>query len=596
MKDEIISPSMTAILRIRNYGFIAALLLVSWLFSAGGRRLVETAFLGEQGSMLLIFFEIIVIFTFGFLAYEAAKPTVIPSFVLAIFIGMIEKDTLAVLVSSPATLTGLTIIGAIFILFGGGLDTPFTRFRELIGPILSMALVGTILTAFLFSVSLSVISAWTGITIPLIAIVLLGAALSSTDPAAIIPSFKALIFRNPRTKYIAVSESAINDVVGAVLTGAFAMLLAGHAMPGSIVEAYAHLLSAETGMEVLKELLIGTCVGIGGFVILHYWSTWKAKVPGVGEADAALFLAVPLLCYVTAMLLHGNGFLAVFISSLLFHLEEHFQHVEHYFNHTIEGFMKPLIFMLLGAIVDVGNLISVASLGIMMGLVFMFVLRPIAVFATLSPFMWGKHRLSVRELLFLSFVRETGVIPAVLLVSLQILGFPGSETIVAVGLWVILLTLIVQPPLTPLVARLLGIAIDTPPFPPSRHKGAAAVLCSRGDSFLARMDAVSTWALKHGVPNVLLLHCPEGRYSQRYIGQMEKKAKALFDATNANLSEKGLKKLQFEFIGRQGLLQNNIEQLLRENHEVSVVFVGSKMLDYRLQDVKRLQVPFVFIE
>ncbi len=582
---------------LKNYVLVAMLLLASWFFSFGADSLLRSAFpgLGIQGSVLLAFFEIIVIFTFGFLAYEAAKPTVIPSFIIAIFIGMIERDTFAVLTGNPATLTALTTLGAVFILFGGGLDTPFTRFRELVGPICSLAFIGTLITAFLFSASLLAVSGWMGAAVPIGAAVLAGAALCSTDPAAIIPSFKSLTFKNPRVKYMAVSESAINDVVGAVLTGVFLSLLLHGTQPESLTEAYGHLLTLETGMEVARELVIGTLVGGVGFLLLHLWSRWKETAHPGGEADAALFLAVPLFCYLTATLLGGSGFLAVFISSLLFHLEEHFQHVEHYFAHTIEGFMKPLIFMLLGATVNIGDLLGVAGLGIAMGCVFMFILRPVAVFVSLAPFMRGRHTMNVRELLFLSFVRETGVIPAVLLVGLKVSGIPGAETVVAVGLWVILLTLLVQPPLTPLVARLLGIAIDTPPFPASRQKGLIAVLCSRGDSYISRMDAVVEWAEKHAVPGILLLHCPEAKYSEAFLKATEAKARELFADVNARLAGEGRKEMTFSFVGRPGLLQNNIEQLLRENDQVSIVFVGTKMLDYRLQDVKRLQVPFIFL-
>jgi len=44
----------------------------------------------------------------------------------------------------------------------------------------------------------------------------------------------------------------------------------------------------------------------------------------------------------------------------------------------------------------------------------------------------------------------------------------------------------------------------------------------------------------------------------------------------------------------EGSLQDNIETMIAEG-DVSIIFVGSKMLDYRLKDVKRLEVPFFFM-
>jgi len=62
-----------------------------------------------------------------------------------------------------------------------------------------------------------------------------------------------------------------------------------------------------------------------------------------------------------------------------------------------------------------------------------------------------------RELVFLSFIRETGVIPAVLMLVAAGSGVAGSQYIFAIGMWVILLTLLIEPPLTPWLAKRLGI-------------------------------------------------------------------------------------------------------------------------------------------
>jgi NhaP-type Na+/H+ and K+/H+ antiporter len=89
----------------------------------------------------------------------------------------------------------------------------------------------------------------------------------------------------------------------------------------------------------------------------------------------------------------------------------------------------------------------------------MFVIRPLMVFLVLGPFAWrkDKNRLNLGELFFVSFVRETGAIPAVLLVTtVERIGEPSG--LVEIGMWIILLTLVIAPPLTPFVARKLGVA------------------------------------------------------------------------------------------------------------------------------------------
>jgi len=114
----------------------------------------------------------------------------------------------------------------------------------------------------------------------------------------------------------------------------------------------------------------------------------------------------------------------------------------------------------LGALVDLHALIAYAPIGIIVALIFMFVVRPAMVFTMLGVygFVRGPHGLSVQELLFISFVRETGAIPAVLLVTAVARVTASANGLVEIGMWVILLTLVLAPPLTPYVARKLGVA------------------------------------------------------------------------------------------------------------------------------------------
>jgi hypothetical protein len=55
-------------------------------------------------------------------------------------------------------------------------------------------------------------------------------------------------------------------------------------------------------------------------------------------------------------------------------------------------------------------------------------------------------------------VRETGAIPAVLLVTVVSQVTTPIPGLVEIGMWVILMTLVLAPPLTPFVARKLGLA------------------------------------------------------------------------------------------------------------------------------------------
>lgn len=582
---------------VRNYLLIGFVLVGTWFFSAPFARAMNRVLSNgqEHGDMLLLLSSITIIFTLGYLAYELAKPTIIPSFVLAIFVGMAARDVFGYLTGNPELLSMLITAGAVMILFGGGLETPFHQFRKSLGPILSLALIGTIINAFLFSLVLAGLRTTFGVHIPLPAILLLGAAIASTDPAAIIPSFQTLFFTKPRVKHIAVSESAINDVVSAVLVGIFLTIFAGGDIPISVPEAYIWLLEGDALTLIVHTVSVGIFVGFIGFLLFTVWSKWKAKVQIDAGSDAALFLAIPLLSYTVATAFGGSGLLATFLTGLLLQIRSNFRHVEHYFNHTIEGFLKPMMFMLLGAMVPPAELLEVARIGIVSGFIFMFALRPIIVSICLVPFMCTRKCLKLPELIFLSFVRETGVIPAALLISIYVSGVPGAETIMAIGLWVILLTLIIEPPLTPWLAKTLHLAEEKDIHQAPQHSGPVAVLCSRGYSFPERMETVVEWAQQHAVENVVLLHCPEEKYSKKFVAEVKVRANEVFAEMNTQLQAKGQHQLTFEILAGPGSLQENIEALI-ESGDVAIIFVGAKMLDYRIDEVKRLDVPFYFMQ
>ena len=580
----------------RNYTLVVVMLASAWLLSHWAYpdmvSFVNSA--ATHGSTLFILMSVMIVFTLGFFIYELAKPTLLPSFVLAIFFGMVSRDVLMLVVSSPTALHTLITIGAVYILFDGGLDVPFHKFKTLFAPVSVLSSVGLLMTAVLFSLALVPIAGAMGVAIPVPVAVLLGAALSSTDPAAIIPSFKSLLFLYPRVKHVAVSESAITDVFGAVLVGIFLALFQSDTEPTTVLGAYHALFTLKNLQFTVSVVGVGIVVGVIGFVILWLWNSWKQRVQTEGECDSALFLALPLFSFSMAELLGGSGYLAVFLSSLMFSIRSHFRHVQHYFNSTIEGFMKPLIFMLLGAMVDPQALWSIAPLGCIAGLLVLFVLRPIVVFTCLLPFMRKSEGFTLREVVFLSFVRETGVIPAALLISISVVGFLGSQTMLAIGLWVILLTLLIEPPLTPVVAKALGIARDMNTSPIRHYRGPVAVLCSRGFSFPDRMKTVVRWAQEHGVENIALLHCPEERYSKEFVADVRGRADLLFTQINERLESDGRTPIHFEFLCGPGLLQENIESLIAGG-DVSIIFVGAKLLDYRIDDVKRLNVPFYFM-
>ena len=228
----------------------------------------------------------------------------------------------------------------------------------------------------------------------------------------------------------------------------------------TIAAAYAALATPQTYGFLAGQAGYGVLFGLVGFGLLAFLSRIKRRNPQAYGADQIYFLGAPIIAFTAAAAFGGSGFLAAFVAGLLFHIEEHMKGVEHFFYQVMDGVAKPIIFLLVGALVDIHALIAYAPIGIAVALIFMFVLRPAMVFLMLGIYTMfsGRRGLSAKELLFISFVRETGAIPAVLLVMVVSQIATPIPGLVEIGMWVILMTLVVAPPLTPFVARKLGIA------------------------------------------------------------------------------------------------------------------------------------------
>jgi NhaP-type Na+/H+ or K+/H+ antiporter len=401
----------------------------------------------------------LVLFGFcSFASFYATWRTPLPSFVVAIALGIAGHTLFAPIVANPTLLSSLVTGSAAIILFGGGLEMPLREFLRLFVKIVLLAIPGVLISGFAFSLVLGGIGGLFGYALAPAVVILLGAILASTDPAAIIPVLEKVRFRRRDAKDIVVAESALNDVAGTLLTSAFLKLsLAG----ATLAFAYASLASETTLAFLGRQTAFGFLFGLVGFAFLWLLSRLKRGHGMNFGADQINFLATPIVAFVGAAVFGGSGFLAAFLAGLFFDTEDHMEEIERFFFQVIDGIAKPVIFVLVGALVDIHSLIAYAPIGIVAGLVFMFVVRPVMVFLMLAPYGLLRNSprgLSLNEMLFISFVRETGAIPAVLLVTVVAHATFPVAGLVEIGMWVILLTLTLAPPVTPWVARRLGLA------------------------------------------------------------------------------------------------------------------------------------------
>ena len=161
---------------------------------------------------------------------------------------------------------------------------------------------------------------------------------------------------------------------------------------------------------------------------------------------------------------HASGFMAVFVFGIMLGNKDVFGFaMEHSEEEKLEDFilttaliMRMFIFILLGSQVNFALMGKYLWGGIALVLVFMFVARPVTVFCCALPDRRAKW--SLKEMLFMCWTRETGVIPGALAGILLGMKVPGAEIIASVTFITILMTIIIQATTTRWLAGKLGSA------------------------------------------------------------------------------------------------------------------------------------------
>jgi cell volume regulation protein A len=220
--------------------------------------------------------------------------------------------------------------------------------------------------------------------------------------------------------------------------------------------------------EFSQSLALGAVVGVGGGVLLA--SMLSTSVVGIWrESPATAILAVVALTYFATDELGGSAYLAAFAMGLIVGNMEQLglgRHAAH--TRELESFMTQAseiavlaVFVTLGINLPLQALWDNLWGGLAVMAVFLLVARPVTVLACLLPDRRG--RWTREELVFLSWCRETGVVPAAIAGVLLARDVEGAELVAAMVALAVVTTLLVQATTAGPLARRLGL-IETPEY------------------------------------------------------------------------------------------------------------------------------------
>ena len=401
-----------------------------------------------------------VILASGAVAAVIAKRISVPDIVLFLLTGiLLGPQLLGALEVGPGSVMNQFVLtfGAAYILFDGGATLRFRVLKEIWVLLLVIATVGVLITA-----AITAFAAREFLGVSLGTALVLGAVLASTDPATLVPVFKQVKIKE-RVAQLVMSESALNDAMGAILTfTVFGIVVGGEAFS-----------LGHTAKELLREaglgLMIGGVLGYGAALLIAH-----KEYPLLKDYTPIVTLILVVFAYMFALSVHASGFMAVFTAGVMLSNNESFgfkaedidEEKMHEYVATTALLFRIFIFILLGSQVDFALIQQYLVPGLAVVAVFIFVARPATVFLCALPDRHAKW--TFKEMLFMCWTRETGVIPAALvgLLAGMLAEMPnppadfdlraiGSVTFIA-----ILATILIQATTTKWLARKLDLLVE----------------------------------------------------------------------------------------------------------------------------------------
>jgi cell volume regulation protein A len=408
---------------------------------------VESAASVEVAKHVLLVFGIILAVgtAVGVLAQKLRVPDVVVFLLVGLLLGPGAAGVLEVKADSALNQL-ILIFGACYILFDGGASLRLKVLKNVWLTIVILATAGVLITTAITGIAASYL-----LDIPLIVALLLAATIASTDPATLVPVFRQIRIRDKVAQTV-MSESAFNDATGAIVT--FAIL--GIAMGTEELSVPAAL------VDLLKQSGFGFVVGVSlgwlaAFLIAH------EKFGFLQEYAPVVSLMAVIGAYLGADGLQASGFMAVFVFGIVIGNKDAFgfamtggeqKKLDEYVL-TTALIMRMFIFILLGTQVDFALIDKYLVGGIAVVAVFMLVARPVTVFLCALPDRRAKW--TIRELLFMCWTRETGVVPGALAGLLVGMGAPEAKLIASVTFIAILMTILIQATTTRWLAGKLGL-------------------------------------------------------------------------------------------------------------------------------------------
>jgi potassium/hydrogen antiporter len=329
------------------------------------------------------------------------------------------------------------------ILFDGGLNTPVDTLRRALAPAGLLATVGVVGTMVLVAIVANRLG------LPWSASFLLGAIVSSTDAAAVFAVLRSNgIQLKHRVGGTLEVESGINDPVAVILTTLLTRQLLGERVSVWL-----------TVVDVLREIVIGAAIGVAIGAGAR-WLLTRTRLPASG-LYSVMTLATALFAFSLPTLVHGSGFLGVYVAAVALGAGRvPYATALRRIHDSLAWLGQVVMFLVLGLLVYPSQLLEAAWVGTIVGLALTFVARPVMVALCLVPLRFPRN-----DVLYVGWVGLRGAVPIILATFPVLTGAPGAARLFNIVFFIVVLNAFLPGTTVPWLTRRLALESQEPPPP-----------------------------------------------------------------------------------------------------------------------------------